>query len=380
MEHTEYPGKPFYNINQPPDLYKETEWPKFAREPWFWAVVEENKTMRISFGDLPPRRTAWELQNCNRGEKVLLRIYYPEPLRIQVWLDPENNETGRTPTSEAPIDINADHSQNYFEDGETRIMNIVMQCGKGFEIHQLMVVRVQMRLDITMEEFDEQSSKTFARNIANLLGVPQDRVRIVEVTAGSLIVNFVIEAEDSQSYNIEAQEAQLNFLAETLQNMSAEALQSQLGVQAELLSLYLSGFNYSACGANGNGSGCTVYDEFSSQSFDAWKVVLIIFGGLLFIAAISAVSLVLLRRGSSPSAIEESKEMGDKKPEADEDIFKDEDEFPDYIPKQFNPGLTGDHAPQDPYSPKMVIPEMKPKLKNIKINLEYVLGGLNKKV
>eukprot|EP01062_Namystynia_karyoxenos_P055443 TRINITY_DN4628_c0_g1_i1.p1 TRINITY_DN4628_c0_g1~~TRINITY_DN4628_c0_g1_i1.p1 ORF type:complete len:4446 (+),score=1210.10 TRINITY_DN4628_c0_g1_i1:73-13338(+) len=225
------PDYPFYLVNQPPDKYKETEWPSFKRPSWFWYIVELQKHYRIDFGDLPPRETYWELRDCpSSSEKVLISIFFPEKYRTEVWLDPDNNETGRTPSSSAMVNVSMDHSANYW-DNANRMLHVVVQCGKGFLIKQVLLVKVAMRLEMTVEEFfDTTSSEQFATNMALLLGIPASRVRIVDVRAGSVIVDTEIEAESGQSIDPQTQQQELTNLVSKIQSTSKTDMSSKLGV------------------------------------------------------------------------------------------------------------------------------------------------------
>eukprot|EP00756_Hemistasia_phaeocysticola_P017665 Hpha_TRINITY_DN15550_c6_g9::TRINITY_DN15550_c6_g9_i1::g.104534::m.104534 len=181
-------GKPFFLVNQPPDKYMPSEWPGFSRPSWFWAVMEANRTYKVNFGDLPPRTTYWEYNHCVKNQdKVILSIHYPEPYRLEVWLDPENNETGRTPSSSEMVTMDQAHTTNFYEEGAAaRLLHVVVQCGQGFTVRQVLNVRVAMRLEMTVAEFfDQTTTEEFANNLATILGIPSSRIRVVEVRAAS---------------------------------------------------------------------------------------------------------------------------------------------------------------------------------------------------
>eukprot|EP01065_Artemidia_motanka_P011113 TRINITY_DN1597_c1_g1_i1.p1 TRINITY_DN1597_c1_g1~~TRINITY_DN1597_c1_g1_i1.p1 ORF type:complete len:4659 (+),score=1172.05 TRINITY_DN1597_c1_g1_i1:71-14047(+) len=243
VQKTSVDQHPFYLVNQPPDKYMESEWPSFKRPSYFWAILETSHSYRIDFGDLPPRKTYWELKHCiSADEKVLLQIHFPEKYRLQVWLDPENNETGRTPPRSSMISVTDQHSWNFYEGNATRILHTVMQCGKGFTIRQILQIQVAMRLEMTVEQFYDQTTSTqFATNLASLLGISSDRIRIVEVRARTASrradalattseVVFEVDANQDQDTEPDAMTTDLQAVKNKLTSTSQSSFSSSLGV------------------------------------------------------------------------------------------------------------------------------------------------------
>ena len=363
-------GQPFYLVNQPPDKYMETEWPSFKRSPYFWAVTETNVNYRIDFGDLPPRRSSWELRNCASGQKVLLSIHYREPLRIQVWRDPSNNETGRAISSETPVTLSNSHAENYFWGSETRIIDVVMQCGKGFEIHQLLEVRVAMRLDMTIEEFyDKSDSKGFAKNIALLLGIPVGRIRHVQISAGSVVISFGIEAEDEQLYDSVKQQNELELLSYRLTNFSMEELSAAVGGPVSSVDSTLPGRGSCINGTADPTAFCDPIesgnDDFPSES---WHIVIIVLCAVAVLVSGGVIAFLVIKPSSQvhPQTDESVKSEPEiiERP-AGEHAAAD---FPDCTPNQPQDGSTpgdGDAT----YSPNTHV-QQRPRLRSMKIFLE----------
>eukprot|EP01065_Artemidia_motanka_P053535 TRINITY_DN9958_c0_g1_i4.p1 TRINITY_DN9958_c0_g1~~TRINITY_DN9958_c0_g1_i4.p1 ORF type:complete len:3881 (+),score=1049.38 TRINITY_DN9958_c0_g1_i4:67-11709(+) len=382
----------YFLVNQPPDKYKQTEWPSFKRPSWFWSVVETNKTYRIDFGDLPPKRTYWHLEHCTAKEKVVLNIFYPEPLRIQVWLDPNDNETGRTPTRPTPVTLVDDHSANHYIEGVPRLMQVVMECGKGFEIHQLMLVRVAMRLDLTIEEFyDETTTEQFGRNIAMMLGIPQSRIRIVDVQAGSVVLNVEIDAVDSQNYDTLVQKTELDNMADRLGNLTAQELTNSLGVPVAAIdsiarpsagtcrpTAELGNETVQATVGGVDASQAHLCNDIialrtSDDGMPVWAWVLIALGAVLVVGGV-AVALVLhfQKKGKvQPKSPESIPQVSDKQPaEPPPDGPGDADEFPDYSPP---PAATAAVPSSGAVSGPARLPrksEDGPRLRTLRINLD----------
>eukprot|EP01062_Namystynia_karyoxenos_P055446 TRINITY_DN4628_c0_g1_i4.p1 TRINITY_DN4628_c0_g1~~TRINITY_DN4628_c0_g1_i4.p1 ORF type:complete len:3892 (+),score=1173.80 TRINITY_DN4628_c0_g1_i4:73-11676(+) len=391
-----------YLVNQPPDKYKETEWPSFKRPSYFWGTLELNKHYRIDFGDLPPKRTRWELMHCtDRTAKVLLHIFYPEPLRLQVWLDPDNNETGRTPASEVPVTLDDQNSENYFFGNATngqspRLMQVVVQCRRGFEIHQMLQVRVAMRLDMTVEEFyDETGTEEFGRNIARLLGIPTSRIRIVDVQPGSTMVNFELISEDSQQFDSLAQKRQLDEMAWRLGNLTLEELNQGLNVPvSELPAVRLP--TWGTCRSESETGNDTyesvvtsvadqdpelcseaLYRQQGEDSDDGeipwWVWLLVAIGAVVVIGVIAAAVLIFAPKGSKvadePSpAGEKEVQQKEAAPPADPEGPGDASDFPD-----FSPPVAGSASPSGPVGPGRVARKSEagdgPKLRTMRISL-----------
>ncbi|KAJ9465077.1 hypothetical protein DIPPA_26072 [Diplonema papillatum] len=397
VQYLDVSGTPFYQVNQPPDKYKETEWPSFKRPSWFWAVIETQHRVRIDFGDLPPRRTQWEFNHCMANEKVLLSVHYPEPLRIQVWLDPDNNETGRTVGSEAMVAYTMSHSSNYFEestdDNQQRAIHVVMQCGNGLEIHQLLEVRVAMRLDMSIEEFyDSSTSEQFATNIAMLLGISQDRVRIVDIQGGSVVVAFAIEAVDEQYSNAVVQEADLTALASRVENYPLSTYESVLGLPVagiDSVSVTSGTPNSTNCYEGSNSTLCISSPASSSFPDKAWHYAVIVVGIAVFVALLAVLIIYInqspVTRVQPESTDADSVEMRGKSQNPHEvldnvNLYSSEDEvaspeaiaFPDFTPPQAGLPSPSSQQLQDntfAYSPKLSVPQDRPRLRSMKINL-----------
>jgi len=142
--------------------------------------------------------------------------------------------------------------RNHYIGGETRLQQVLLSCGKSLEIHQNMMVRVAMRLEMTIEEFyDETDSVTFANRLALLLGVPKSKIRVAEIQSGSVVVNLQLDGTDSQDYDTLAQKNYLDDLADKLRGKTKEELEASLGVPVADVSIVGAGIG-SCSPAEGN--------------------------------------------------------------------------------------------------------------------------------
>jgi opacity protein-like surface antigen len=187
-------------INQPPDMYMITEWPSFKRPSKFWPTVEIGVHHRLELGDLPPRNLKVGLRYCPAGERIIVNFFYPELYRLQLWHDGVQLEE-----SSVYPNISTSDNLHFSYNKSTREISFVLECDTepAVEIHQLLAIRLTARLDLDLDFFDDHAQNAFINNIAIMLDIDPGRIRIVEITAGSVIVETSIEDEysDDGTYN-----------------------------------------------------------------------------------------------------------------------------------------------------------------------------------
>lgn len=145
-------------VNQPPAKYKPTKWFKneMVRPTMFWPVVELDQEYNIDYYSYNPRKAQYWLRYCPSGHAIVLHIYYREPLRLEVWKDDV-----RMPGQFVLPTIESAGGANYYSD-ESRRISFTLPCSPDsaeatkFEVLQLPVVRVTIRLEMTVEQFYDQ--------------------------------------------------------------------------------------------------------------------------------------------------------------------------------------------------------------------------------
>lgn len=165
----------------------------------------------MTFASMPPLDMSMQLQRRspegNASNYVILRIYYPIPNSIRVFV---------AGSRKSPI-INTDVS-NYTHDGLRRTMDTA-SCGDNVYFYNNRTIKlilteepgclvkisvtdsIQLTTHFSMapeDFFVDTVMSNFIDNLCALLGiVDQARVKIVGVHSGSAIIDTVIEAENS---------------------------------------------------------------------------------------------------------------------------------------------------------------------------------------
>jgi hypothetical protein len=127
-------------------------------------------------------------------------FFYPELYRLQLW----HNGVQMQESSTYP-NISTSDNLHFSYNKSTREISFVLECETApeVEIHQLLAVRLTARLDLDLDFFDDTAQNAFINNIAIMLNIDPARVRIVEITAGSVVVQTDIEDAyaDDGTYN-----------------------------------------------------------------------------------------------------------------------------------------------------------------------------------
>ena len=175
----------------------------------FYAVVAMGREYHVYFGATNPGKIRLHLLHALEDEAVVIKIIYTNPQRLvaMVGLEAKQDIRGdmnydgnrhKSRTRPGWIDrwpsVNDAHGTNAFERKKNTFHVTMRGNGAGktpalLTIKTLPVVQVSLSMNVDINNFYEDN---FVRNIAFVLGIPKERIRVVDIIAGSVNVDFEI--------------------------------------------------------------------------------------------------------------------------------------------------------------------------------------------
>ena len=179
--------------------WKEWLWqgttPMNRRLSRFHGLIELNVSVDVGFVVTVPEQMKFRLETNDPNDFVLLNIVYERSNVIEVW-------NAVTSTFIQPFRVNT-----------TNLMNNASVCGANIydntlnkisfiltgdnncvlTVRTINAVKVNMRMETTLDDFYKNNGEaTFFDKISTFLGIDFSRIRIANIRAGSVIVEFFI--------------------------------------------------------------------------------------------------------------------------------------------------------------------------------------------
>ena len=149
----------------------------------FWAIVAANKEYLIEFSDMAPGRLQFSLPNAPNDTSILLKLKYSAPVYVEVFVAEQLvNPITLIPTLPGIV------GEHYIDHANSSVY-LIVKGDTPVEIVSRRVIQIELRLDATLDWFNPS---LFIRNISRALSIQQDRVEILAVRQGSVIVTAQI--------------------------------------------------------------------------------------------------------------------------------------------------------------------------------------------
>ncbi|XP_071946075.1 fibrocystin-L-like [Antedon mediterranea] len=162
----------------------------------FMSIVATGKTYEMYMSSTNPQHLRLHLLNSNDDQKVVVGIWYANPQRLDVYhqgryVMPNNGGTDRSgsfiwvdkdpnlPDDQfQPKPTSNIYGGNYF-DRERQTLWVLVRGGDSVDIITTPVVMVAIGVPaVSVDDFFEEN---LVQNLANLLGISSDRIRVVDV-------------------------------------------------------------------------------------------------------------------------------------------------------------------------------------------------------
>lgn len=198
----------------------------------WYGLMLYNNTFNVEFPASLPRSLRYQIQpDVPEAMKpvgmdwAILNVKYTEPNSIKITL---GNGTSIRPFSLAENKDLNDYTWSCganIYDADNRTISFVVTKGDDCIVTATVInsVKIAMRLETTVEDFYKNNmAASFVDKMAAFLGIPMDRIRIVNVRTGSAIVDFTVDsADDSEDANEESALAELTAVAEKIEKAAA---------------------------------------------------------------------------------------------------------------------------------------------------------------
>lgn len=165
----------------------------------FYGIVAAGANYVVGLTSTNPQKFAMHLLNSNDQEAVVLRIIYTNPQRLDVYRTRSGQDVYVPPTNAELLDdgnleykdfdpdlgdaqfnplVSDPHGANYY-DRSLKQLHVNIRGSETYKIITTPVIMLSLTISTTVENFfDEQF---LVRNLALLLEIPENRIRIVSV-------------------------------------------------------------------------------------------------------------------------------------------------------------------------------------------------------
>ncbi len=160
----------------------------------FYAIVSSGLVYTIGLTSTNPQDMALHLLHSDSSEAIVVRIIYTNPQRLDVYYDgsyvvPKNAmqqsdgnleymiRDASNPNAFDPL-ISDIPGTNYY-DRDTKQLHITIKGTRPIEIRTQPVIQVALDLSVSVEDFFDPDRLIL--NLAFVLGIPENRIRVVDV-------------------------------------------------------------------------------------------------------------------------------------------------------------------------------------------------------
>ena len=164
----------------------------------FYAIVASELTYIIGLTSTNPQTTAFHLLNSQASDAIVIGVIYNSPQRLDVYYDgqymvPNNAELQQDGNLQYNLDSRAEQfiptltnlsGSNFYDRGLKRLY-ILIRGDSRYEIRTTPVIQVSLSLSVANAN-DFFDSERLAQNIAFILGIPESKIRVVEVVRETL--------------------------------------------------------------------------------------------------------------------------------------------------------------------------------------------------
>ena len=187
------------HMNNVLNQWKEWLWqgktPMNRRLSRFHGIIELNVSVDVEFVVTVPQQMKFRLESKDSDDFVLLNIVYERSNVIEVWntINSKFIEPSRANSTNL-IEKNRSCGANVYDSNLNKI-SFILTAEKDcvLSVRTINAVRVNLRMETTLDDFYKNDGEaTFFDKISTFLGIDFSRIRIANIRAGSVIVDFQI--------------------------------------------------------------------------------------------------------------------------------------------------------------------------------------------
>ena len=163
--------------------------------------LPQNAVYDIVYTGTPPKKQKYTLRSQDNTTEMIVRIAYPGAESRQILKDGkrvEMNEWDEDARSYSPVQRRFCGENRYI--GVKNILEFYLTAGCFLQIAPRDAIQTMVRMEWSMDEFFNNGGTTqFIDRVAGSLGIHASTIKVVSVYEGSLVVNYDITIDESET-------------------------------------------------------------------------------------------------------------------------------------------------------------------------------------
>jgi len=161
----------------------------------FPTAIGLNRKFNVTFTGTPPNSMRFQLQGALRStDGVLLTVSYGLPYTVTLSIN--SSRIDPLPFGQS-VSLNSASGVNQWFNKD-RMMQFMIRPGDMVVVARVDSIQVSVRMNMTTADFFAKNGQTeFVDRLAAVLGIPSYRIRVVDIRAGSTIVDFALTGNEN---------------------------------------------------------------------------------------------------------------------------------------------------------------------------------------
>ena len=170
-----------------------------ATQNIFRTVTNSGYFYRLDFSGSLPNVLAFEAPWLRQGQSVVYRVPYATPLKIKLK---DSNGKGLIQEQYKKTVVPGKPHGTWYYDPLSNVLSVVISGKEQLmaEVHE--VVRISLTCAVPVEQFYKEEGEKFIRNVASVLQVNPERIRIVDVVPGNYQKGRRLSGDKSTSSDV----------------------------------------------------------------------------------------------------------------------------------------------------------------------------------
>ena len=197
----------------------------------FPGIIYTGRYYNITNKGTLPNNLMFRLQGTQgKTEPIIVTLKYMDPAAVSVYVDNQLYPGFTWSNGIAECSFSDNHGANRWFHEENTIQ-FVLRNEKPVQVRKKSSVKINLELDISIEDFfDNNGATAFVDKFAAMLNIPTYRIRIVNIRAGSTIIDFYVIPDDSAGLTQTDELNELKSLKKTVEDSANDgSLSDTLG-------------------------------------------------------------------------------------------------------------------------------------------------------